>query len=45
MPIEQVPKRFIGLDIHKKYFVAVGVDKKLNQALGPYEAPMIHLQK
>jgi transposase len=45
MLIEQVPKRFIGLDIHKKYFVAVGVDKKLNQVLGPYEAPMIHLQK
>ena len=45
MPSEQVPKRFIGLDIHKRYFVAAGVDKKLNQVLGPYEAPMRHLEK
>ena len=35
MQSEQVPKRFIGLDIHKRYFVAAGVDKKLNQVLGP----------
>lgn len=45
MPSEQVPKRFIGLDIHKRYFVAAGVDKKLNQVLGPHEAPMRHLEK
>ena len=40
-----VPKRFIGLDIHKKYFVAIGVDAKMNQVFGPYEAPMRHLEK
>ena len=45
MLTQTVPKRFIGLDIHKKYFVAVGVDSKLNQVLGPYEAPMRHLGK
>jgi len=45
MQTEQIPKRFIGLDIHKKYFVAVGVDKKLNQVLGPHEAPMRQLEK
>jgi transposase len=45
MQTEQVPKRFIGLDIHKKYFVAVGVDAKMNQVFGPYEAPMRHLDK
>lgn len=27
--------RFIGLDIHKKYVVVVGVDRELNQVLGP----------
>ena len=45
MQTEQIPKRFIGLDIHKKYFVAVGVDKKLNQVLGPHEAPMRQMEK
>ena len=45
MQSEQVPKRFIGLDIHKKYFVAAGVDAKLNQVLGPHEAPMRHLER
>jgi len=45
MLTEQVPKRFIGLDIHKKYFVAAGVDSKLKQVLGPYEAPMRYLER
>ena len=27
--------RFIGLDIHKQYVVVVGVDRELNQVLGP----------
>ncbi len=45
MQTEQVPKRFIGLDIHKKYFVAAGVDAKQNQVFGPYEAPMRHIEK
>ena len=45
MLTQTVPKRFVGLDIHKKYFVAIGVDSKLNQVLGPYEAPMRHLGK
>jgi transposase len=45
MPSDQVPKRFIGLDIHKKYFVAIGVDAKLKQLLGPHESPMRYLEK
>jgi len=32
---DAVPKRFIGLDIHKRYLVAVGVDADLNPVLGP----------
>ncbi len=43
--METIPKRFIGLDIHKKYFVAVGVDGKQNQVYGAYEAPMRQLGK
>jgi transposase len=39
------PSRFIGLDIHKKYFVAIGVDPRLNQVLGPYEAPIHQLER
>src|ERR1700690_1208825 len=45
MHSEQVPRRFIGLDIHKKYFVAIGVDAKQNQVLGPHEAPMQHIER
>ena len=28
-------KRYIGLDIHKHYLVAFGVDAELNQVVGP----------
>jgi len=45
MPTEAIPKRFIGLDIHRKYFVAAGVDSKLHPVLGPQEAPMRHLER
>jgi transposase len=37
--------RFIGLDIHKKYFVAAGVDRKLNPVLGVHEAPIRQLER
>lgn len=30
-----IPKRFVGLDIHKHYLVAFGVDAELNPLLGP----------
>lgn len=40
-----VPKRFIGLDIHKHYLVAVGVDANLNQVLGPQRVEYIHLDQ
>ena len=39
------PTRFIGLDIHKKYFVAAGVDRKLNPVLGVHEAPIRSLER
>jgi hypothetical protein len=38
-------QRFIGLDIHKHYLVAVGVDADLNQVLGPQRVEYIHLEQ
>ena len=31
------PKRFIGLDIHKFFLVAIGVDRDENQVFGPHK--------
>src|SRR5262245_47829922 len=39
------PKRFIGLDIHKYYLVAIGVDADLNQVLGPQRVELANLEK
>lgn len=38
-----VPTRFIGLDVHKHYLVAIGVDTELNQVLGPRRVQLVHL--
>lgn len=37
-----IPKRFIGLDIHKHYLVAVAVDDDLNQVLGPQRVEFLN---
>jgi transposase len=37
--------RFIGLDIHKKYFVAAGVNRDLIQTLAPQEVPIRQLKR
>jgi transposase len=39
------PKRFIGLDIHKEYFVAVGVNAQREVILGPQKVSNYHLDK
>jgi len=39
------PTRFIGLDIHKHYFVATGVDRQLNQIFGPHQGLIHHLEQ
>lgn len=36
-------RRYIGLDIHKHYLVAFGVDVELNQVLGPQKVPLLNL--
>jgi transposase len=38
------PRRFIGLDIHKAYFVAVGVDAQKQVVLGPQTVPNQQLE-
>ncbi len=32
------PTRFIGLDVHQHYLIAIGVDVELDQVLGPQRA-------
>lgn len=39
-----VPKRFIGLDLHKHYLVAIGVDTDLNQVFGPQRVQLSNLE-
>jgi transposase len=43
-PEKPDPKRFIGLDIHKHYLIAIGVDEQLNQVLGPQRVQMVNLE-
>lgn len=38
------PTRYIGLDIHKHYFVAVGVDPDRNEVYGPTKVQVHHLE-
>jgi transposase len=41
----QVPTRFVGLDVHKHYLVAIGVDSDLNQVLGPQRVQFSRLER
>lgn len=38
-----VPKRYLGLDIHKHYLVAYGMDADLNPVLGPLRVELVNL--
>jgi transposase len=44
LPSESAPNRFIGLDIHKEYLVAIGVDRNQKQVFGPHHVPIPHLE-
>ena len=44
-PPHTSPERFIALDIHKHYFVAVGVNAKREQILGPQRMAMHALER
>jgi transposase len=39
-----LPIRFIGLDIHKHYLIAISVDEQLNQVLGPQRVQLSNLE-
>lgn len=41
---EVIPRRFIGLDIHKNYFVAIGVNPEKEPILGPQRVPNARLE-
>jgi hypothetical protein len=41
---EIIPKRFIGLDIHKHYLVATGLDTDLNQVYSPRRVQLEYLE-
>lgn len=42
---KQAATRFIGLDVHKHYLVAIGVDQECNQVLGPQRVQLAHLER
>ena len=39
-----VPLRFIGIDLHKHYLVAVGVDAQRHRLFGPQRVPLAELE-
>ena len=43
-PPISTPSRFIGLDIHKYYLVAIGVDAQQNQVFGPQRVQLSRLE-
>lgn len=42
-PTRSGPARFVGLDIHKPYLVAVAVDAAQQQVFGPKRVPYAQL--
>jgi hypothetical protein len=43
--IKPLPKRFIGLDLHKYYLVATAVDQSLNRVYGPKRVELVNLEE
>lgn len=39
------PARFIGLDVHKHYVVAIGVDRNKNQVFGPQRVEVVRVEE
>jgi transposase len=40
-----IPQRFLGLDVHKHYLIAIGVDADAHQIYGPRRVEYIHLEQ
>lgn len=51
LPSDSTPKRseaahrFVGLDVHKHYLVATGIDRQGNQVFGPHHVPIPRLEE
>jgi transposase len=41
---DSTPLRFVGLDIHKHYLVATGIDCQGNQVFGPHHVPITQVE-
>jgi transposase len=41
---QSTPSRYIGLDVHKHYLVASGVDAEQNQVFGPHKVKLVNLE-
>jgi transposase len=41
--IQPSPDRFVGLDVHKHYLIAVAVDPDRKEVMGPRRVPLAHL--
>lgn len=44
LPQKSIPKRFIGLDLHKYYLIATAVDHDLNRIYGPKRIDLTEIQ-
>ena len=44
LPQKSIPKRFIGLDLHKYYLIATAVDHDLNRVYGPKRVELTEIQ-
>jgi transposase len=42
-PSTSSAQRFVGLDLHKHYLIAIGVDADLNEVLGPQRVSLVRL--
>ncbi len=43
-PVVENPSRFVGLDVHKHYLIALGVDEQLNVVLPTQRVELSHLE-
>jgi transposase len=41
----EAAQRFVGLDVHKRYLVATGIDRQGNQVFGPHHVPIPRLEE
>lgn len=45
MSTEDQVRRYVGLDIHKHYLIAIGVDRDKEEVLGPQRVEWVHFER